>query len=322
MNYDIIEGEKMKNKKVLTILLLFVIGITIFTYSYADVGGYDRYDSGGSSYSSGGSSYSSGSSSYSSGGSSSYDDIGSSFGLFYMLLNPWSWPVLFLFVVLFLIGNHGKSKGFQYNIGNLRRRAEPIIPQYDAGLIVVKIKEIDPNFSATNFLAWSKEVYIKLQRAWTKKDWKEIRLFETNELFQQHNAQLKEFIDQKRTNVMERVTVRDAQITDFRVDGDKELIVVTLKAIQIDYIIDDETQELLKGNKHEDRYMKYAMTFVRKHGVKTKEGTNNLNTTNCPNCGAPTQITSSGECEYCHSIITTGEHDWVLANLDGHIDYN
>ena len=36
---------------------------------------------------------------------------------------------------------------------------------------------------------------------------------------------------------------------------------------------------------------------------------------NCPNCGAPTEITSSGKCEYCKSIITTGDHDWVLSDI-------
>ena len=56
---------------------------------------------------------------------------------------------------------------------------------------------------------------------------------------------------------------------------------------------------------------------MRKAGVKTKEGTADTNTTNCPNCGAPTKITSSGKCEYCGSIITTGEHDWVLSGLEG-----
>ena len=42
-----------------------------------------------------------------------------------------------------------------------------------------------------------------------------------------------------------------------------------------------------------------------------------MSTTNCPNCGAPTQITSAGQCEYCGSVITTGEHDWVLSGLEG-----
>ena len=61
--------------------------------------------------------------------------------------------------------------------------------------------------------------------------------------------------------------------------------------------------------------MKYLMTFNRKKGVLTKAGTSNKSTTNCPNCGAPTEITSSGQCEYCDSVITTGEHDWVLSDI-------
>ena len=57
------------------------------------------------------------------------------------------------------------------------------------------------------------------------------------------------------------------------------------------------------------------MVFIRKTGVKTKPGEATVNTTNCPNCGAPTKITSSGKCEYCGSIVTTGEYDWVLSSL-------
>ena len=45
-------------------------------------------------------------------------------------------------------------------------------------------------------------------------------------------------------------------------------------------------------------------------------GTEGGNSKFCPNCGAPTQITSSGKCEYCGSIITKGEHSWALSNLE------
>lgn len=36
----------------------------------------------------------------------------------------------------------------------------------------------------------------------------------------------------------------------------------------------------------------------------------------CPRCGAPLQITSAGKCEYCGSIVTTGEFSWVLTDMD------
>ena len=32
----------------------------------------------------------------------------------------------------------------------------------------------------------------------------------------------------------------------------------------------------------------------------------------CPNCGAPTEVTSAGQCEFCKSIITSGDYGWVL----------
>ena len=82
-----------------------------------------------------------------------------------------------------------------------------------------------------------------------------------------------------------------------------------------DYVIDATTRKVLESDPNKDWYMNYILTFNRKKGVKTQEGLSNMSTTNCPNCGAPTQITSSGQCEYCGSVITTGEHDWVLSDL-------
>ena len=55
------------------------------------------------------------------------------------------------------------------------------------------------------------------------------------------------------------------------------------------------------------------MEFIRKTGDKTSDSINNVQ---CPNCGAETQITVSGKCEYCGSILTTGEHNWALSNLE------
>ena len=59
----------------------------------------------------------------------------------------------------------------------------------------------------------------------------------------------------------------------------------------------------------------YLLTFVRKSGSKTEKG-KQTDTMNCPNCGAPTEITSSGKCPYCGSVITTRDHGWSLANLE------
>lgn len=60
-----------------------------------------------------------------------------------------------------------------------------------------------------------------------------------------------------------------------------------------------------------------AVIFVvRKKGVKTKTADSAVQSKSCPRCGAPFQITSAGKCEYCGSIVTTGEFSWVLTDMD------
>ena len=171
-------------------------------------------------------------------------------------------------------------------------------------------------FNKEEFISNVKSLFVKLQQAWTDRDWSVIRVFETNELFEQHHKQLQDYIDRKQINKMERICVKSAQLADFKQTGDKDILTVILKSRMVDYIIDEETGKVLKGDKVTDRHSTYKLEFIRKTGVKTKPGSNQINTTNCPNCGAPTQITSSGKCEYCGSVITTGEHSWALANLE------
>ena len=115
---------------------------------------------------------------------------------------------------------------------------------------------------------------------------------------------------------MDRICVNYANLYDYRISGDKEILIIKLNSRMKDYIIDAETKKVIKGDPNIERTNNYLLTFERKMGVKTKPGTIEVNTTNCPNCGAPTQITSSGKCGYCGSVITTGQYNWCLSNLE------
>lgn len=295
----------MKGKFKVLFAILFVAIVSISTFVFADVGNINRYSSGGSSSSS-----SSSGISVSSGGGS-----------------IWGWLIgaIVLLVIVFVVG---KSKGKINNIQDLTdlNKVKDVLNDLqgmadsvktDTKALAEKIRETDPEFSEEKFLSWTRDVFVKIQAAWTARDWKVIRPFESNELFEQHNAQLQEYINNNKINVIERVAVQSAELMSYRVDGDKEIIEVYLKAVMKDYIIDATTKNVIEGNKNTDWNMKYKLTFARKNGVKTHAGTSNKSTTNCPNCGAPTEITSAGQCEYCGSVITTGEHDWVLTGLEG-----
>ena len=154
-----------------------------------------------------------------------------------------------------------------------------------------------------------------MQTAWTARDIETIRTFESKDLFEQHSTQLNEYIKNNKINVVERVSVSYAAITDYKVDGSKETITVRLNAKMKDYIIDANTKALLEGNKDTYWNMSYNLKFTRTLGRKTQNGTE-VKTTSCPSCGAPTEVTSSGKCKYCGNVIVTDDHDFVLSSLE------
>lgn len=195
-------------------------------------------------------------------------------------------------------------------------RRLPATPGNHDDQIVGALQQIDPNFSREQFLSWVKEVFITLQQAWTARDWARIRPFEKEELYQQHQAQLQEYIRLGRINHIERINVNQAYLHHYERDNQYEYLTVFLAVRMVDYIADEKTGQVLKGSRDRDCYMNYLLTFMRRTGVQTDAAKSNHSTVSCPHCGAPVQVTSAGQCEYCGFIITTGEHDWVLSNLD------
>ena len=293
----------MKKKSFLKIVAVFVLVtvISVSTCIFADVGNINRYDSGSSSsssHSSSSSSYSGSSHSGSDYSSSSSEGGGSIGGLIV--------GIIIVGVAIFVTSRaNGKTNNKHTDaLNNLVNGSTDSIKTNTKG-IADEIRQTDPEFSEEKFLSWTKDVFVKLQAAWTARDWKIIRPFESNELFEQHNAQLQEYINNNRINMIERVAVESAELMSHKVDGDKEIIEVYLKAVMKDYIIDATTKEVVEGNKNTDWHMRYKLTFVRKNGVKTHAGTSNKSTTNCPNCGAPIvgAVDEVYKCSYCGNKI-------------------
>jgi hypothetical protein len=290
----------VKNKRIIKITCLILCITLIVGFLYvtmpsviADVGNNNRYSSSGSSDS----------------------DSGDWFFIFYILFDLFG-PIGALIiigiiaVVFFFLKKTGRlTKAENVTTNN---KVSDIVDTSNS--VADMIRQTDPNFSADAFIGWTREVFLKIQQAWSDRNWELIRPFESNELFNVHNGQLDEYIKNKKINKVEKINIKKVALHSYNVDGDKEVLTVYLDAIMRDYVT-DENGKVLESDPNKDWYMEYVMTFNRKVGVKTQAGLSNKSTTNCPNCGAPTVVTSSGKCDYCKSVITTGEHDWVLSDI-------
>ena len=328
----------MKNKvKKVILLVIIIIIVNLQLVVFADVGSFESYDSGssgGSSDSTWGSRDSSSRSSDSSSGSSHSYSTRSSSSSYRDRSNNNNTEgstalgnileaIVIISIVISIVKVIKTDPGkIQYRPVNRTVKAPPIHKEYyqsegDTLIIEKRIKTIDESFSAEEFITWTKDFFVKLQEAWMNKDWDSVRLFETKELFEQHKSQLKGYIDSHQTNMLENIIVEGVYLTDFRKSNGRDVLTVTLNSKMIDYIIDDNTKKIIKGNKYTQRKSTYKLTFIRKlsEGMNLKIG--NTNIIKCPNCNADAHITATGKCEYCGSIlIATEEFNWVLSNLE------
>lgn len=168
------------------------------------------------------------------------------------------------------------------------------------GEVLQKILAVDSQFSKEDFYAWTKHLYSLILEALDTQNTTMLRRYESDYLYQRHVAM---FDDIKKAGaVISNYAVKGVLLKDFKVEGDKEILIVALSA------------SINKKSAYDDTYKSYILTFARKKGIKTM-GTLLDKETNCPNCGAVLKLDNQGVCSYCHSVVSNGNFGWILIDM-------
>ena len=270
-------------------------------------GAFDGNDYGGGGGDYGGGDYGGGwdsdSGSGSWGGGGVFEDI--LWGLFFAI-------IVFLFVYSFFASKKTKKGGAARPGSN--QGLHITLPDRTAEIENI-IRARDPNFSASDFVSFVKRVYIDIQTAWCKRDLSPVRILLHDNLYDATDKQIRAKIEQGVIYHYESMVVNTAYITSYAKDGQFEYATLYLNARMIDWQEDEKTGKILRGDKTTRWDLRYKMKFMRSEGVLTKEADEGLTGHKCPNCGAPLEAMSSGKCEYCDMIVTTGQYSWVLSDF-------
>lgn len=300
--------------RIVTALVLLCV-ILAPLVGHADVGGgvdwgtndwggdYGGYDYGGNDY--GGYDY---------GG----DDYGNDYSaksidpffLYFLFRNPW---MALIIIPLWYFNSRSSRKKDRRRFSESNPPSSAWVkPKEEVNLDA--LLDRDPSFSKPEFLVRASDVFIALQQAWTAKDWRGIRAFESNNLYDQHARQLQVYIDKGQTNVVEDISILNTVLESYEEDRENSYLSVILEARYRDYVIEDESGRVIKGDKKSRYIMTYRMQFMRSLEAKT-EKSSDTKVTQCPNCGASLSISQNGICEYCGAEVTTGANQWVLTAL-------
>lgn len=298
---------------IVTAAMLFALCITVHAF---DANDYD-YGGGGGGWDWGGSSWDD---DYSYGGGySSWDDDDDDYHSYSSGGGDWTWEELLTTIIIVaavLVGGgiwaskplkNGKKTQSRNNADRPKQKTVPNrnVEIRDA------VRQFDPSFSADAMVSFATDTFVKVQNAWCARDLEPVRGLMHSNLYNTTMKQVQSKIDQHVTYHYENITINNAYLTSYVRDSEFEYITVYLNTRYIDYQVNDDTGEIIRGDKTTMWKMRYLMKFMRSvSGAGASEAPKF-----CPNCGAPLDIASSGKCEYCGSTVTSSSFDWLLSDF-------
>lgn len=283
---------------VIGIIGLLVIGIVSLGGNLksvrADSGWDSSYDSGGSSSSSdsGGSSWSSSDWSSSDYGSGGYSSSGGS-----ALATLIVWVVIIIIIVIITNSNKGDTSSNTSSTKNLSLYAD---------IDEAKIKELLPDETLGSLKHMVFEKFVDIQNAWMEFEYDKLRELCTDELYNSYVSQLDTLKLKNGKNIMTAFDQEENRIIGIKKEGGIITLDVYLRVTFYDYVINNKTKEVIRGNKDRTLTNNYKMQFVRKQDNKKKEYV-------CPNCGNTIKTVTSSKCEYCGSTIVVEANEFVLS---------
>lgn len=293
------------NKRGLLFLLLTGILLILASVAFARAGGGGSY--GGSSGGGGG------------GGGSGAGYI------FYLLIRlaihkPLVGVPLLIIVIILMIKFGRKAKGGYEThtitrAGKLRRQQE----QQEMQNALDALKQRDPKFTQEGFLQKANMAFIALQEAWSNQSLSSVNQFISDGIDERFSLQFEMQKAEGYRNKMGNITVQNSKIVGVFSDSHFDTIHVEITAIADDTDVDLKTGKRIRKNTSAP-FTEY-WSFLRKPGVQTLEG-KGLVEGFCPNCGAHLELSDTGKCENCDSLLTSGEYDWVLAEITQSMEWN
>ena len=181
---------------------------------------------------------------------------------------------------------------------------------------VEELLDTDPDFDEAALCEQISNLYVRMQNAWTAKDFSVMRPFFTDGLYQQFDRQLQQIAAAGKTNHIDDIGVLDVSLLGWKEKDEKQWLTARVKTRITIYSTDDHTGKIVSGSKKEVKLMEYEWTLVRASDQKTF-GEEEVRSVHCPNCGATLSINHSAECPYCGSVVTCNEYGWTIAQIRG-----
>jgi predicted lipid-binding transport protein (Tim44 family) len=128
------------------------------------------------------------------------------------------------------------------------------------------IRQMDAGFDPGALVAWARGTYLDVQTTLKSRDLSSVRDRLTPEISAELQAQCDHLRSARQTNVVERIDIRRADVTEAWQETGRDYLTVYFSSSMLDYTVDDATGAVVAGSKSEPQDVEEFWTFSRPVG--------------------------------------------------------
>jgi preprotein translocase subunit SecG len=119
-----------------------------------------------------------------------------------------------------------------------------------AKALAEQIAQQDKIWDLSHIKARIEETYFKVQIAWRERDQEIAREYMSDRLYNKHKLQTDDLIRNKRINMLEQINLSEAMIVEILdyTDDSKDAFWALIKGQMVDYMLDEESGEVIRGS--------------------------------------------------------------------------
>ncbi|MCG6201989.1 hypothetical protein [Psychromonas antarctica] len=176
-----------------------------------------------------------------------------------------------------------------------------------------KIKALDPDFDIAQITARVEHAFFIIKQAWATHEMASARGFITEGIYQRYAIQFNIQKQLKRHRTLDDIFIHDCELVGIEADTCFETLHFKISSRARQSTIKTDVAQQSHKLAPFTNTVEY-LTYIRLPGVKTRSNPGLLEGI-CPNCGATLLLSKFEQCQACHSLVTSGEYDWILAKI-------
>lgn len=169
---------------------------------------------------------------------------------------------------------------------------------------------MDKDFNEGMFKSYVGNIFVQIYTAFMLDELPKVRHFMSESLYLEYQKKLDDLNSKNLRQMYEQLNVKSTTILNFEETEKFYVVKVLLTSRFLDYLIQKDTGDFVRGDMECRVEKNYVMTFQKKKDSFVQSAARK-----CPGCGASISVNQSGFCEYCGTSYNLSDYDYILVDV-------